>query len=175
MTGSRRPKPKWAAWLAAGAVVAIALVVGIVWWQVTDDGAADSSAVVSDIEPARAPFNGLTAGTIDVGGRQLRVVVADEEDERIQGLRQKSDASPYDGMLFVFPSEGVASFTMAGVPDALEIVFYGSDGRVVDRLHMTPCAGTDATCPVYTPRGAFRYALESGDGARYDGSLAVPR
>jgi uncharacterized membrane protein (UPF0127 family) len=166
-----------AASIAAGAVVLVLVVavVAFVVWQWADDDAADSSAVAADVEPAVAPFAGLTAGTIEVGGRRLRVVVADEEDERIQGLRQKSDAAPYDGMLFVFPSDALVSFTMAGVPEPLEIVFYGKDGGVVDRLHMTPCAGTDASCPAYTPRGAFRYALETGSGAVYEGSLAVPR
>jgi uncharacterized membrane protein (UPF0127 family) len=165
----------WAARLAVGAVVLVVLAVAFVWWQSSDDGTADATAVVADVEAARAPFTGMTAGTITVGGEQLRVVVADDEGERVQGLRQKSDASPYDGMLFVFPSDGLVSFTMATVTDALEIVFFDAKGRVVDRLHMTPCAGTDASCPVYTPAGVFRYALETGDGLVYEGPLAVPR
>ena len=64
---------------------------------------------------------------------------------------------------------------MATVPDALEVVFFDADGRVVDRLHMAPCAdGSDATCPAYTPKGAFRYALETRDGVVFDGPHAVP-
>ena len=169
MTGSRR-----AAWLAAGAFVVVLLVAAFVVWQWADDDSADASAVLTGVEPASAPFRGMTEGTIEVGGRRLRVVVADDADERVQGLRRKSDAAPYDGMLFVFPSSTLVSFTMAGVPDALEIVFYDADGRVVDRLHMTPCAGTDASCPAYTPNGEFRYALETGAGVRYDGPLGVP-
>ena len=170
MTGSRR-----AAWFVAGAVVVILAIVGFVAWQSSRDGdGGDAGEVVSSVESARAPFAGLTAGTITVGGKPLRVVVADNEDERVQGLRQKSDATPYDGMLFVFPSDGLVSFTMATVPDALEIVFFDATGRVVDRLRMEPCPdGSDATCPVYTPKGPFRYALETGDGVVYDGSLAV--
>jgi uncharacterized membrane protein (UPF0127 family) len=175
VTRSRRPGRHWAAWLAVGAVVLVVLVAAFIAWQSSDDGTADASTVVTDVGAARAPFAGLTAGTISVGGRQLRVVVADDEAERVQGLREKSDASPYDGMLFVFPSDGLVSFTMATVPDALEIVFFDANGRVVDRLHMAPCAGTDASCPVYTPRGPFRYALETGDGVVHEGPLAVPR
>lgn len=172
MTGSRR-----AAWFVAGAVVVILAIVGFVVWESSrDDGGEDAGEVVSNVESARAPFAGLSAGTITVGGKALRVVVADDEDERVQGLRQKSDASPYDGMLFVFPSDGLVSFTMATVPDALEIVFFDAAGRVVDRMRMAPCPnGTDATCPLYTPKGPFRYALETGAGVVYDGALAVPR
>jgi uncharacterized membrane protein (UPF0127 family) len=169
VSGSRR-----AAWLAAGAVLLV-LVVAFVVWQSSGDEATDARGVVGNVEPARVPFAGLTAGTIHVGGKQLRVVVADDEHERVLGLRQKSDAAPYDGMLFVFPSDGLVSFTMATVPDALEIVFFDGSGKVVDRLHMEPCPnGTDATCRVYMPKGPFRYALETDDGVVYDGSLVVP-
>ena len=169
MTESRR-----AAWFVAGAVVVILVLAGFVVWQASGEDSVDAGGVVSNVESARAPFTGSTAGTITVGGKELRVVVADEEDERVQGLRQKSDAAPYDGMLFVFPADGLVSFTMATVPDALEIVFFDANGRVVDRLHMAPCPdGSDATCPVYTPKGPFRYALETGDGVVYDGALAV--
>ena len=170
MTGARR-----AAWFAAGAVVVILAIIAFVVWQSSDDGTSvDAPGVVSNVNAARSPFQGLTAGTISVGGKQLRVVVADDDDERVQGLRQKSDASPYDGMLFVFPSDGLVSFTMATVPDALEIVFFDAAGRVVDRLRMDPCPnGTDANCPSYTPKGPFRYALETADGVVYDGALAV--
>jgi uncharacterized membrane protein (UPF0127 family) len=173
VTRSRRPRRNWAAWLAAGAVLVLVIVAFVAWQASGDD--ADAAGVVTNVESARAPFAGLTAGTIEVGGKKLRVVVADDEGERVQGLRQKSDAAPYDGMLFVFPSDELVSFTMATVPDALEIVFFDASGRVVDRLHMTPCAGTDASCPGYTPKGPFRYALETGDGMVYDGPLAVSR
>ena len=170
MIDSRR-----AAWLAAGAAVLIVLVVGLAVRVSSDGSGSSAKAVLANVAPARAPFDGLTAGTIVVGGKQLRVVVADDEDERVQGLRGKVDAAPYDGMLFVFPSEGVVSFTMATVPDALEIAFFDDAGRVVDRMHMKPCPnGTDATCPTYTPKGPFKYALESGDGVVHNGRLTVP-
>jgi uncharacterized membrane protein (UPF0127 family) len=170
MTRTRR-----AVWLAAGALAVGAIVVALVAWQASDDGAADSSAVVTRLRDARSPFAGYTAGTIRVGGKKLRVVVADDEGERVQGLRQKSDASPYDGMLFVFPASGRTSFTMATVAAPLEIAFYDDRGRVIDRLHMVPCAGTDASCPAYRPSGDFVYALETANGDRYPGRLAVPR
>jgi uncharacterized membrane protein (UPF0127 family) len=177
VTGARRPESIRAAWVAAGAVVVVMAIVAIVVWQSSDGASSNGRAdggVLTDVGSARAPFQGLTAGTITVGGRALRVVVADDEDERVQGLREKSDASPYDGMLFVFPSDGLVSFTMATVPDALQIVFFDAAGRVVDRLRMAPCPnGTDATCPLYTPKRPFRYALETRAGVEYHGSLAV--
>src|SRR5262249_51705718 len=136
-------------------------------------GAAPSPGVVRDRGSARAPFASLSAGTVRVGVRDLRVVVADTESEREQGLRGRRDASPYDGMIFVFPSDSTVAFTMAGVPAPLDIGFYGADGALVDQLRMEPCAGTDATCPVYQARHPFRYALETAPDGLPSGGLQV--
>jgi hypothetical protein len=38
---------------------------------------------------------------------------------------------------------------------------------------MTPCAGSDASCPTYVSKAPFQYALETPDGVRYDGRLSV--
>ena len=163
--------------VATAAVVALAVVI-----LRSGDGSGSNavssplSAGIARQRPASAPFEGLGELNVGIGGRCLRLAVADSLAERVAGLRGHADLGPYDGMLFVFPSDGVVGFTMATVPDALEIVFFDSAGRVVDRMRMAPCPnGTDATCPLYTPKGPFRYALETGAGVVYDGALAVPR
>lgn len=161
------------AYLTVGIAAALATTLGAYLTVENAGAAAGSDAVVRDEQPARAPFASLTAGTVRVGRRTLDVVVADSLDERVQGLRGRPDATPYDGMLFVFPAETTVAFTMAGVPDPLDIAFFDRRGRRVDRLRMKPCAGTDATCPVYAPDGPFRYALETAPGALPDGRLRV--
>jgi uncharacterized membrane protein (UPF0127 family) len=62
---------------------------------------------------------------------------------------------------------------MATVLAPLEITFFDARGRVVDRIHMVPCKGSDATCPTYESSAAFQYALETADGVRFRGRLAV--
>jgi uncharacterized membrane protein (UPF0127 family) len=169
---------------AAFAVVALALlVVGIV--KLTDDGGGGSPAAASGsasraslvraldaATPARPPFSGLTQTRIRVGNKVMKVVVADSDSERETGLRQRRDAGPHDGMLFVFPSDTGTAFTMSTVPVSLDIGFYGASGGVVDRLLMKPCAGTDATCPRYVAKGSFRYALETTAGRLPRGALS---
>lgn len=164
--------------LAAGLVLVVA-VLGLLAWRAADEGSPSASvagpaaAVVSDPEPARAPFTSLTAGTIQVGGRTVDVVVADSLDERVQGLRGRPDAAPYSGMLFVFDEDSTVAFTMAGVPAALDVAFFDATGRRVDQLRMEPCQGTDATCPVYESSTPYRYALETAPGAQPSGRLRV--
>jgi hypothetical protein len=168
----------------AFAVVAIALlVVGIV--KLTDDGGGGTSSPASAsasrsglgralaaATPARPPFRGLTQTRIRVGSKVLKVVVADTESERETGLRQRRDVGPYDGMLFVFPADTSTAFTMSTVPVRLDIGFYAASGAMVDRRLMKPCAGTDATCPLYRAKGQYRYTLETLAGRLPTGALA---
>jgi uncharacterized membrane protein (UPF0127 family) len=119
------------------------------------------AATVRHAKPAVRPFRSWTQTSVRVGHENLRVVVADDDDERVQGLRERADIGPYGGMLFVFPVDTESSFTMSTVKTALDIGFYDERGRVVDRLRMEPCAGDESDCPVYEPDGPFTYALET--------------
>lgn len=178
MSGRRRT-----AALAAGVILVSSGIVvlagralgGGVSAAASGGAAATSAAVVGDVGPATAPFTGLTSGTAKVGGRPVEVVVADSLGERVQGLRGRSDAAPYAGMLFVFPEDSTVAFTMAGVPDPLEIAFFDARGRRVDELRMEPCAGTDATCPIYESTKPYRYTLETAPGEMPTGRLRVRR
>ena len=167
--------------LVAGA---IGIVVGVVW-LVRDDGNGNgdstraSAPVTSSSVPfllrtsaASALFASLTEAHVAVGGRCLRVVVADDEPERVQGLRQRRDLGPYDGMLFVFDAPTQTTFTMSTVPVALEIGFYDADGAPVSQRHMQPCPHAEADCPSYSAGAAFTLALETLGGKLPSGALS---
>jgi uncharacterized membrane protein (UPF0127 family) len=155
--------------LLAGAV---AVVVAIVVYA-RDDGSDDTQTLHLATKPAVAPFAGLTEAKLAVGRRCLRVVVADDEAEREQGLRTRSDIGPYDGMLFVFGAPIEARFTMSTVPIPLDIGFYRADGSYVARRHMTPCPRAEAECPTYGAGAPFAYALETEGGALPSGALSA--
>jgi uncharacterized membrane protein (UPF0127 family) len=158
----------------AVAGVALLVVGGLLLWRaVRDDETDGAREVVVGVREAGRSFPSLTAGTIRVGQRDLDVVIADDAGERIQGLRERSDASPYAGMLFVFDGDSTGPFTMATVLDPLDIAFFAADGRRVDQLRMVPCRGTDATCPAYRSSAPYRYALETAAGEMPGGRLRV--
>jgi uncharacterized membrane protein (UPF0127 family) len=124
-------------------------------------GGRSVGAALRAATPAGAPFPGLAATHVHVGGRPLTVVVARTESERNEGLRQRSTLGPYDGMLFVFDRDTNVGFTMSTVPVGLDIAFYRADGHPVGQLRMRACAGSESECPVYRVRSSFRYALET--------------
>jgi uncharacterized membrane protein (UPF0127 family) len=158
--------------LLAGGVGIVVVVVLLT----RDDGRSASTPVSSPLViatlPASAPFVGLTETRLGVGGRCLRVVVADDQTERVEGLRQRRDLGPYDGMLFVFDSPTETGFTMSTVPVPLDIGFYSADGAPVSRRRMKPCPHAEAECPVYEGGAPFDDALETLGGKLPSGALS---
>jgi uncharacterized membrane protein (UPF0127 family) len=121
---------------------------------------------------AVAPFKGLTEVRLSVGGKCLRLVVADSPAELAKGLRGRDNLGPYGGMIFVFNGSVDGAFTMSGTKTDLDVGFFAADGTSVDRVRMTPCTGTDAECPQYRSRVPYRFALETLTGRFPDGALA---
>src|SRR4051812_21779673 len=131
---------------------------------------ADESGVgqlhFASSSPAAAPFVGFSEARVAVGSKCMRVVVATDPAHRSQGLRDATSLRPYDGMLFVYPRDTTARYTMANTRVPLDITFFSSSGAPVDSARMTPCPnGTDATCPVYASKKPYRFALERPAGA----------
>ena len=126
-----------------------------------ESGTGVATALANPL-PARAPFEGLPEAELALAERCLLVAIADQDRERIEGLREATDLGPYAGMLFVFDDDIDARFTMADTLLPLDIGFYDAQGRLVSRTSMEPCAeGDDASCPTYAADRRFRYTKTS--------------
>lgn len=160
------------------AVGATALIIGVVKVFGDDSDGGGSShgsfaAAIARAGPASDPFPELTALRLAVGDRCVRLVVADSRDERIAGLRSRSDIENYDGMLFVFDGATDVGFTMSTVPVPLDVGFYDADGNLVSTRHMKPCAKAEDACPVYRSDESFMYALETLKGKLPPGGIST--
>ena len=123
---------------------------------------------------AGAPFEGLTEARLAHGDRCLRVAIADEDSERVEGLRRVTDLGTFDGMLFVYGADIDARFTMADTLIPLDIAFFAADGSPIDATTMQPCPeGGDGACPTYGSREEFRYALETAGGSGGSGAIGA--
>jgi uncharacterized membrane protein (UPF0127 family) len=96
-----------------------------------------------------------------------------------------TDLGGYDGMAFVYEQDVAHGFYMRNTPMPLSIAWLSADGELVDRADMEPCEDREG-CPVYTPAGPYRFAVEVpmgglgdlgiGPGARVSlgGACAAP-
>ena len=157
--------------LVAGAGVAVFALLGTE--ESDPPPAGDLTSALAEAGPAGAPFAGLTELQLAVGDDCLRLVVADAEAERGQGLRGRTELAPYDGMLFVNQSDTTAAYTMAGVTVPLEIGWYTAAGDLVDDTEMVPCPEGGPDCPLYSAAGRYRFALETLGGGLPSGSLGA--
>ena len=107
----------------------------------------------------------MPSAEVTVGDDRLRVWVADDPDERGQGLRQVERLpAGIDGMLFAFPEPSTPSFVMLGALIPLDIWFFDMDGRMVGSAVMEPCA--EEPCPRYAPTVEIVWALETPSAVR---------
>jgi uncharacterized protein len=106
-----------------------------------------------------ATARGSTPATalLRLDGVALRPELALTAAQRGRGLMFRKRA-PADGMLFVFPEATSGGFWMKNTLVPLKIVFFGSAGRQVRTMRMTPCVNDP--CRIYDPAKQYRFALE---------------
>jgi uncharacterized membrane protein (UPF0127 family) len=165
-------RARFATAVALAVASLVAMVVIVVLAVGGDDDGSSATFPFGATRPARAPFEGMTSGRVALGDDCLEVVIADSSSERADGLRDRSDVVPYDGMLFVYAADVDARFTMSRVTDPLDIGWFAADGTPVDRTRMEPCPeGPDGDCPTYASDEEYRFALETAAGQLGPGAL----
>jgi len=161
--------------LIVAAIVAIAALVGMIAIVVLRRGSSETGSLpFAKTTRASAPFQQFDEARVAVGDKCQRLLVASTRAQRNEGLRAVRDLGPYAGMVFAFPGDSNALFTMAQTPLPLDITWYDAHGQPVDRTRMEPCEhGTDSTCPAYPSRKKYRYALEQRAGGGAAGPIGA--
>ncbi|MGE5617638.1 MAG: DUF192 domain-containing protein [Sphingomonadaceae bacterium] len=90
---------------------------------------------------------------------QVRLEVADTPESRAMGLSRRPSLAEDAGMLFVFPSDGVAAFWMKDTLVPLSIAFISADGRILEIQDMERLSEE-----LHRPAQPYRYALEVNQG-----------
>jgi uncharacterized membrane protein (UPF0127 family) len=109
---------------------------------------------------AESPF---PAAEVEVGAEGLTVWVADESDERRQGLMDV-DRLPedIDGMLFAWPEPTAASFHMRNTLIPLDVWWFDESAVLLGGARMEPCL--TEPCTSYGSPGPISWALETPAG-----------
>jgi uncharacterized protein len=131
-------------------------------------GEASKSAARTTADATGGETTGAASGqetvTIEASGGEsveVRVEIADDEEEMARGLMGRTALAEDAGMLFVYPQERELSFWMKDTLIPLSIAFIDVEGRIVDIQEMK---ALDDRPPHYTSAEPVRYALEANKG-----------
>lgn len=90
----------------------------------------------------------------------IQAALADEPEERNEGLMNVTNLPPDKGMLFIFEDEEPRSFWMANTPLSLDIMFVNSDYEIV-RIHRNTEAFSEKNLSSGEPA---QYVVETNGG-----------
>jgi len=111
-------------------------------------------------------------GKIRVGTQVLAVEYVSGSVRVSKGLSGRKELPKDRGMFFTFPTDGNYSFWMKGMLFPIDIIFIGSDYKIVDILYNAPvCEGGE--CPSFSPPNKFRYVLEVNSGWSKENELKI--
>ena len=174
--------------LASAIYLVLALVFGLLAVTAACGNAATSTTRPPTSTPETAPtavINATVAQTMEpvalepvvrVGGLEFPVEVAADSEKRIRGLSGRRSLDAQTGMLFVFENEERFRFWMREMEITLDIVWIGSNCRVVDVSENVPFP--DSTTPLrdlprYSPESPSKYVLEINGGEAADLGLGI--
>ena len=98
-------------------------------------------------------------GQVKVAGHPLKVELAIEEPQRIQGLMYRKSMGKDEGMLFVFEEPAYHSMWMKNTLIPLSVAFIDRDGVILNILDMEP-----QTLDSHQAAGPAVYAIETNKG-----------
>ena len=107
----------------------------------------------------------------------VRVEVVNTPAQRALGLQYRRELGDDQGMLFLFPTEGAQAFWMKDTPLSLDMIFIGSDLKIVGIIHQAVPFST-AMLSVSAPsqfvleiNGGLskRLGIRAGDPVRFEG------
>lgn len=108
---------------------------------------------------------------ITIGGKVLRLEVAETPQEQATGLMYRSDLPDDRGMIFPMRPPRPAQFWMKNVPVALDMVFL-YEGKIIAIVPQAPpCKVLD--CPVYGTQDLVDHVLELRSGRAKELGLKV--
>lgn len=96
-----------------------------------------------------------------LGGEALVLEIADTDALHTRGLSGHKPLAENEGMLFVFPKDGLYGFWMKDMLFPLDILWLDSEYRIIDvREGATP----ESYPQIFTPSTPARYVLELSSG-----------
>jgi uncharacterized protein len=94
---------------------------------------------------------------IALDGSTIRVSIADNDATRELGLGGRAGLAPDEGMLFIFPQDGIYAFWMKDMHFSIDMIWLSAGGAVV---YMAQNISPDTYPKDFGPATPARYVLE---------------
>ena len=146
-------------------VVAMVILVGCERAHETPNPGSVPPETNAQTPPAALMSNGqVAAATVAIttsgGISNVTAEIAQSDEERTRGLMGRESIPENNGMWFVFPSVVEDKFWMKDTTIPLDIIFVGSDMKVVDFISNTVPLSTE----LLSSRVPYQYVLEVNAG-----------
>jgi uncharacterized protein len=110
-------------------------------------------------------MNNFPKGKIKLDNMTLDVQIADTPDLMTEGLQFQQQLPYNQGMIFIFPQPQMVSMWMIDMQFPLDMIWFDSNGNVVDIEKNLPPCHANSTCPIYTGQMQnTKYVLEVTGG-----------
>ena len=101
----------------------------------------------------------------------LNVEIADDNEERSNGLMFRENLKENEGMIFIFDDEDAVSFWMKNTLIPLDMIFVNKNLEIVDIKTAVPCKKDP--CTLYSPSEPAIYVVEVNAGFAEKNSINV--
>lgn len=114
-------------------------------------------------QPAPAKYQ--ISSSIEIGERRIEIEIADTDEERKQGLSQRTHLEENQGLLFIFEKPDYYGFWMKEMLFPIDIIWIDENRRVVDIMREI----RPETFPhVFYPKLPVLYVLELQNKGSFD-------
>ena len=107
---------------------------------------------------------------LTINGHRLNLEVMRTQEEQIWGLSGRESLNENAGMLFVYEEPVVPSFWMKDMNFSIDIIWIGSDRKIVD---ITENIAPETYPNTFRPKAPIQYVLEVNAGWALDRNVAV--
>lgn len=109
--------------------------------------------------------NSVNASFVNSTDAWAMLEVADNQAERENGLMNRTELGAREGMLFIFPDEGLRAFWMKNTYIPLDMIFLNAEKEVLNTETAQPEPNTsDENLESYRSEGPAKYVIEVNAG-----------
>ncbi|MGB6463286.1 MAG: DUF192 domain-containing protein [Nitrosotalea sp.] len=165
----QKPIPSWiknvASWWVNGSVSDYEFLSDVQYLVNSGEINLKSAGTQTTEQDSNLLTDNFLKGKIKIDNMTLDVQIADTPDRMTEGLQFQQQLPYNQGMIFIFPQSQVVSMWMIDMQFPLDMIWFDSNGNVVDIEKNLPPCNDNSTCTIYNGQTQnAKYVLEVTGG-----------